>query len=53
MPLEHNVVPDTSRATDTALRVDFGATACIEFDHAGSFGFKCAVHGFTGTIVVQ
>jgi hypothetical protein len=33
--------------------VDFGATACLEFDKAGSFGFLCTSHSFTGTITVQ
>jgi plastocyanin len=53
MPLDHNVSPYASTATDPGLKVDFGATACLEFDKAGSFGFACSAHYFTGTVVVQ
>jgi plastocyanin len=53
MPSLHNVAPNPMRNTDSGLRVDFGATVCLEFDKAGSFGFLCSSHGFTGTIVVQ
>lgn len=53
MPLDHNVIPNPIRSTDAGLRVDFGATTCLEFDKAGTFGFMCAAHGFAGTVVVQ
>ena len=53
MSPSHNVAPNPLKATDAGLKVDFGATACLEFDKAGTFSFMCASHGFTGTVVVQ
>ncbi len=49
----HNVAPNPLKPTDPGLMVDFGATACLEFDKAGTFSFLCSAHGFVGTIVVQ
>jgi plastocyanin len=49
----HNVAPNTIRASDSGLQVGFGATACLEFDKAGTFSFICTAHSFAGTIVVQ
>ena len=49
----HNVAPNPLKSTDAGLKVDFGATACLEFDKAGTLSFMCASHGFTGTVVVQ
>ena len=46
----HNVGPDMS---DSGLHVDFGQTACLEFDQAGTFHFQCTAHGFRGMIIVQ
>ena len=53
MSPSHNVMPNPIRSTDAGLRVDFGATTCLEFAKAGTFGFMCAAHGFAGTVVVQ
>lgn len=53
MPAEHNVAPYLTKPTDPGLKVDFGATACLEFDKAGTFSFMCSSHGFSGTVVVQ
>jgi plastocyanin len=49
----HDVVPDTSTTTDPGLAVGFGATACLKFAKAGTFGFKCMPHNFTGSIKVN
>lgn len=53
MSPSHNVAPNTIRASDPGLHVDFGKTACLEFDKAGTFSFICTAHGFAGTVVVQ
>jgi len=53
MPSAHNVAPNPLRSTDAGMHVDFGATACLEFDKAGTFNFMCTAHSFQGTIVVQ
>lgn len=53
MSSEHNVVPNTIGMSDPGLSVDFGATKCLMFTKAGTFGFFCSVHGFSGTVVVQ
>jgi len=53
MGTEHDVVPNTITSTDTGLNVAFGATTCLQFTKAGTFGFACGTHGFAGTITVQ
>lgn len=50
---EHFVLPNTLTTTDPALMVSRGETKCFKFNVAGSYGFLCGVHGFTGTITVQ
>ena len=49
----HNVAPNTLTTTDPGLAVNFGETKCLKFTAAGTFGFFCTPHGFTGTITVQ
>lgn len=49
MPSSHNAVSDSSGL----FRADFNASTCFRFDAAGSYGFHCEPHAFTGTIVVQ
>lgn len=50
----HDVKPDPSAALrDPGTDVDFGATACLEFDAAGVYGIHCSTHSFSGTITVQ
>jgi plastocyanin len=49
----HNVAPNTVGASDPGLTVDFGETKCLKFTEAGTFGFFCSAHGFSGTITVQ
>jgi plastocyanin len=44
----HNVSSTTPNLAD-----DFGATDCKMFTTSGTFSFKCSVHGFMGSIVVQ
>ena len=53
MPPEHNVAPNPIRPSDPGLTVGFGATACLEFDKAGTFSFICTVHSFAGMVTVQ
>jgi plastocyanin len=53
MSTSHNVAPNPIRNPDPGLVVGMGATACLEFDKAGTFGFICSVHSFAGTVVVQ
>jgi plastocyanin len=50
---EHFVMPNTLTTTDPALMVSRGQTQCFKFNVAGSYGFLCGVHGFTGTITVN
>lgn len=49
----HNTTPDPSEPNDPALLVDFGATACFEFDKAGTYGFWCTAHHIRGQILVR
>ncbi len=39
--------------TDSTLAVPEGATRCFRFTMAGTFKFKCTVHGYTGTLTVN
>lgn len=50
---EHFVLPNTLVNTDQVLRVARGETKCFQFNVAGSYGFLCGVHSFTGAITVQ
>lgn len=53
MSPQHDVGPDPTLPSDKGLHVNFGQTACLEFDQAGTFNFICTYHGFKGQIVVQ
>ncbi|HEX4419601.1 MAG TPA: hypothetical protein VH165_16925 [Kofleriaceae bacterium] len=53
MASTHNVAPYTGMPTDPGLKVDFGATACLQFTATGTFTFLCTAHGFHGTVIVQ
>jgi len=46
----HNVVSTTAGQT---FSLGLGADACLQFDIAGTFTFKCGPHNFTGSVVVQ
>jgi len=46
----HNVVSTTAGQT---FSLPFGADACLQFDVAGTFTFKCAPHNFSGSVMVQ
>ena len=51
MNAAHDVAPNG--AASTGLVVPLGGERCYRFTGAGSFGFKCTPHGFTGTITVN
>jgi plastocyanin len=53
MSLAHNVAPNRPNPTDPGLMVDYGKMACLVFDKAGTFSFRCSTHFFVGTIVVE
>ena len=53
MASSHNVTPNTITTTDPAISVNFGQTKCLRFAQAGTYGFYCMPHGFSGTITVQ
>ena len=46
----HNVVSTTPGEN---FSLGFGADACLQFDVAGTFTFKCGPHNFTGSVMVQ
>jgi plastocyanin len=48
----HNVSPALTNS-DPGLKVDYGADICLKFTKAGTFGFYCTTHGFTGSVTVQ
>jgi plastocyanin len=49
----HNVVPNPLNNPEPALTVGFNMTKCFKFTVAGTYGFMCQPHGFTGTITVN
>lgn len=51
--VEHDIKPALSGNTDDALVVPEGQTRCFRFNEAGTFGFRCSVHGFVGSVVVN
>lgn len=44
----HDVASD-----DGKFSVPLGGTGCFRFNQAGTYGFHCTPHGFTGSVVVQ
>lgn len=46
----HDVVSTTPGQT---FSLGFGADACLQFDTAGTFTFKCMPHNFNGSVMVQ
>jgi plastocyanin len=40
-------------STVPGLPVGFSTTACRQFTAAGTFGFFCSIHGFSGSVTVQ
>jgi plastocyanin len=49
----HDIKPALTGTTDEALVVPEGQTRCFRFNDPGTFGFRCAVHGFVGSVVVN
>ena len=49
----HNIMPGIGVPTDPALMVGSGETKCFRFNTAGTYNFRCSLHGFTGSVVVQ
>lgn len=48
----HDIKPNGTM-TDAALLIGDGQTKCFKFTATGTFGFRCAIHGFVGTITVN
>ena len=52
--LSHNIVPNPSAPkTDPGITVGFNKTVCLKFSAAGTYGFMCMPHGFTGSVTVN
>lgn len=51
--VEHDIKPALSGDTDPALLVPEGQTRCFKFNDAGTYGFRCSVHGFVGSVTVN
>ena len=49
----HDATPNPQTTTDPGLKVGLGQTKCLKFTAAGSYGFYCSPHDFSGTITVQ
>jgi hypothetical protein len=50
----HPVGPDAaSGMTDPNIKVTDDTTVCLKFTAAGSFHYRCTIHGFKGIVKVQ
>ena len=49
----HDIKPALSGTTDALLEVDSGDSKCFRFNTAGTYNFRCSIHGFVGSIVVN
>lgn len=49
----HPVGPDSSTNTDQGIFAAGGKTTCLQFTAAGTFGYRCTVHGFKASVTVQ
>lgn len=53
MPGSHSAVSgETAGVDDGQFTVSFNETKCLRFTAAGTYGFWCNPHGFTGSITV-
>lgn len=53
MPGSHSAVSGETAGTDDGqFRVNFNETKCLRFTTAGTYGFWCNPHQFTGSITV-
>jgi plastocyanin len=43
----------TAHSIDDLFAVGQGERKCLRFDVAGTYGFYCQVHGFTGSLTVE
>lgn len=43
----------THNVSGEGFDVPLGGEGCFQFSEAGTFGFSCTPHGFTGSIIVQ
>ncbi len=48
----HDVNPALN-GSDPGLKAGFSADVCLKFAKAGTFGFYCSRHGFSGTLTVN
>jgi plastocyanin len=51
-PISHNVTSDDGKFAQKSLPTK-GSTATQQFDTPGNYGYKCTIHKFTGTVVVE
>ena len=50
---DHPVGPALTGPTDPGLVAPTGAVTCLQFTVAGTFNYRCEVHGFTGSVTVS
>jgi len=43
----------TSTTVGQTFGLPLNANACLQFDAAGTYTFRCSPHGFNGTVIVQ
>jgi plastocyanin len=48
----HDIKPNGTMS-DAALAVPDGQTKCFKFTAAGTYNFRCSIHGFVGSITVN
>ncbi|MEO6775380.1 MAG: hypothetical protein ABI467_20625, partial [Kofleriaceae bacterium] len=50
--ITHDVNPALS-GSDPGVKAGFSSDVCLKFTAAGTFGFYCSRHGFTGSVTVN
>jgi plastocyanin len=46
-------IDHSAKSLENLFLVDFGTTACVQFNTPGLYKFFCTAHGFVGSVTVQ
>ena len=49
----HNVTSTSGPVSFSSGTISSGGTYQFTFENAGTYNYKCTIHGFTGTVIVQ
>ena len=49
----HTAKPALTGTTDPGISVNQSQVKCLQFTATGTFNFRCSIHGFTGSVIVN